>query len=750
MFANHFLSDSESLILLFLEGHCTVQENASSKLSRFSHCSSDGHRSDKKIASHSIKASEKKGGSTDMRSPRKENSLPCFTSSSSSSHRLVTPTLLNRTNAVMIAQNFFILEKLLRHYRSASPNSCCTERSLYYRDPQLFAGGQMGVRRCLHRISRSLDVCRALQVAFESEDRPKGVKDIGNAWWERRTPSLWTRMRCGSAADVSHKLFTTSFSSFFFFDCRSFTKTVEKPNRWKRPREGKEEEKNAVKWREDHGGVLPCAIPAHDTSLLPSPVSLDERECSFSEHLGSTLPVPVWGDAPEKIPCFPYSRERIGVMANGKSILVGYLAFDVEENVPFSGSSAAERFPTHSRSPPSSYVFSGLSNGTQGMLLTSDVVLRSTRFRGLSPFVDPPPTAPLLFPLQKEDTSLPSTKKSSHPTASQEETPLGCFSSAIPNAFPSFFSSPHILVIVEKECVLRTLLDTDHALLPPHSPTPRRDPYRSPPHDSMPPSFFVSSTLSSLPVSDRRFIFLCTKGYPCVASRLFLRRLHAAWPSLPLVAFTDGDPHGMAIVLSLMGVLSAPSSEAPPSASLFGNRRPPAAEILPGGPWATTAAPLLPLAWIGVKPSELMQQHTIASTPSSSGASYAPTDFHPSSQHPGFIPITPSDSKVLLRLQKCVEAYLHKNATESHTSSALQNRPQHHTPSCTTSTSSLHSLPIDVPNAVLQHSMQCLQQEIKWTQKNALKCEIQALHPEAPLSFLQRSLFSFCTRIHTA
>lgn len=771
MFSKHFRRDSESLILLFLEGHCTVGENTSCTLSDFSDCCSDGHRGDTKLASHSMKAKKNIVDPTGMRGRAKINSSPSFSAPSESSHSLVTPTMLSRTNAVMIAQNFFVLEKILWHHRSSSPNSCCTERSLYYRDPQLFAGGQKGVQRCLHRICRCLDVCRALQEAFESYVQQNEVKCLGNAWWERRMPSLWAWKSFTSGTGAARKLFTSSFS---FSDVWSFTKPAEKLKKFKRQREGKDEEKSAVGRKEDHDAVLPCGIRTQDTFLSSPTVSQDEYGCSFLENMRCTHLVSAL-DAPVKRNTIHYCRERIGVIANGKSILVGYLAFEVEVDRPLSGSRAAVLFPTYANPSPSSRVLSGLSNGTQGMLLTSDVVLRSTHFRGLSLVDDPHPSVSVLFPLRNGDTVQPSTKRRSHHAVSQVDAPLCSFAASIPKSFPTFFSSQHILVIVEKECVLRTLLDTDHALLPSCSSAFRSETNSSYPHSVVSGSFSVSSFPLPLAAPDRRFIFLCTRGYPCVASRLFLRRLHAAWPSLPLVALTDGDPHGIAIVLSLMGLLCTPTSEAPLSASFFRHPRPTAEEILscaslPSSakrhvpatdgdvPFAFHVEHLLPLCWVGVMPSQRMREHHGKHTSSFRGAaSYS------ASQPSEFIPITPSDTKVLSRLEKYVESYLHKNVSVSHTSNALHDSPPHRTLSpCTASVPhSLHTspsssafefpstLPLELHNAITHHSLQCLLQEIRWIQKNAVKCEIEALHPETPLAFLQRSLSSFHTIIDT-
>lgn len=108
-----------------------------------------------------------------------------------------------------------------------------------------------------------------------------------------------------------------------------------------------------------------------------------------------------------------------------------------------------------------------------------------------------------------------------------------------------------VVVFVEKECVLQTLLTTEAA--------GRRRP---------------------------RYAFLCSRGYPCVAARALLRRWHSADPSLPLAALADGDPHGIAIVLTLMGHRAPRGGEG---------------EGSEGG----EAPALLPVRWVGVRASQV-------------------------------------------------------------------------------------------------------------------------------------------------
>lgn len=111
--------------------------------------------------------------------------------------------------------------------------------------------------------------------------------------------------------------------------------------------------------------------------------------------------------------------------------------------------------------------------------------------------------------------------------------------------------TPTLLLVVEKECVLRTLLHLEDALQ-------RHVMIRGCSH---------------------ALILVCTKGYPCRATRLWLRRLHCALPRVPLLALVDGDVHGMSMVLTLMGLMGR------------SERR------------ACARRDLLPICWAGVRTS---------------------------------------------------------------------------------------------------------------------------------------------------
>lgn len=50
------------------------------------------------------------------------------------------------------------------------------------------------------------------------------------------------------------------------------------------------------------------------------------------------------------------------------------------------------------------------------------------------------------------------------------------------------------------------------------------------------------------------YTFMCCRGYPCIASRIFLQRIHQERPDLPLLALVDGDVHGINILLTYMGL----------------------------------------------------------------------------------------------------------------------------------------------------------------------------------------------------
>lgn len=329
----------------------------------------------------------------------------------------------------------------------------------------------------------------------------------------------------------------------------------------------------------------------------------------------------------EKIRCNPessmglYTRESLGIIANGKSVLVGYISFDVSED---------KASPADTRTSPC-WSLSGMAHGSQGWTITSDVVLRSSHFRGL-------------FVSDKQCSTD--------------------FHSILPSSKRRLSEHPHVLVVVEKESVLQTLLETDHALDP-----------------------------QGTRKMQQHLIFLCTKGYPCVASRLFLRRLHEAWPTLPLLIFTDGDPHGLHIALSLMGIPVNSKFDAVDTNESLQYRQ------LQG---------VVPLQWIGIQPSMLTDMHAsiLSQNPNSTLLKKIPLQLCSS-----------EDEKHLTRLQSTLETLL------SSVASLSQNTPSPFT-SCD-------------PNALL-HSLSIMLNEARWMMKSKTKCEIEALHPISPLSYLQQ------------
>lgn len=119
-----------------------------------------------------------------------------------------------------------------------------------------------------------------------------------------------------------------------------------------------------------------------------------------------------------------------------------------------------------------------------------------------------------------------------------------------------------VLVFVEKECTLRHMLDA----LFRHS---GHDCYR------------------------RRFCFLCTKGYPCIASRQFLRRIHEQWPALPMVGLVDGDPHGLRILLTLLAPVTEQTKQEAGGS---------------GESAEESISRYLPVRWLGMKPSTVVAQ----------------------------------------------------------------------------------------------------------------------------------------------
>lgn len=209
---------------------------------------------------------------------------------------------------------------------------------------------------------------------------------------------------------------------------------------------------------------------------------------------------------------------------------------------------------------------------------------------------------------------------------------------------------PSALIIVEKESTLRTLVESEGV-------------------------WGVGAPLA-------RCVFLCSKGYPCRASRLLLQSLHRELPQLPIYALVDGDPHGMRIALTFMGIFGGDPSSRP-------RRR-------QGGPQRCMQveefSALLPVRWIGVRPSSLPHDAT------------------------GLAPLTLSDRRVLTQVMQWVVhtmSFVAGGAVDA-------TRPAE-----------------DVE--VIRHSLSDMLCEVEWMEKKLLKCALQAW-PEGPLHLLSASL----------
>lgn len=194
---------------------------------------------------------------------------------------------------------------------------------------------------------------------------------------------------------------------------------------------------------------------------------------------------------------------------------------------------------------------------------------------------------------------------------------------------------PSVLLVIEKEAIFRRLLDAAQVLQNSHC----------------------------------AYILLCTKGYPCVASRAWLHRAHQLWPSLPMAALVDGDPHGLCIAMTAMGLLGTHHPHGGTK-----RRRGQSTEEKEEAP--TTTPPLvLPLHLLGARPS-LFIGSTLA---------------HPCCPCEA-IPLSPNDRAVLARCTSVLRRAL------SHP-------------------------PID---ATTYNTMQNLLTEALWMQQAGLKCELQS------------------------
>jgi DNA topoisomerase VI subunit A len=183
----------------------------------------------------------------------------------------------------------------------------------------------------------------------------------------------------------------------------------------------------------------------------------------------------------------------------------------------------------------------------------------------------------------------------------------------------------------------------------------------------------------------RSYSFLCTKGYPCVASQEWLQRVHAVWPSLELHALVDGDPHGLRIVLTAMGLLGARARRG-----------------------VASGAAVLPFHFIGVRPSCVFD-HGITHN-----ADEACPMTLPASQG---ISLCHDDRQVLRRVKTTLQKALMDNGAST--------------------TPDVHG-----EQAIVRHTLEKMAQEVSWMERSNVKCELQlACKPYAsPLHFIEANI----------
>ncbi|CAJ1036391.1 hypothetical protein, conserved [Leishmania lindenbergi] len=221
----------------------------------------------------------------------------------------------------------------------------------------------------------------------------------------------------------------------------------------------------------------------------------------------------------------------------------------------------------------------------------------------------------------------------------------------------------------------------------------------------------LQSMMKSDTPQTHSYVLLCTKGYPCVATRQWLRRAHALWPALQFYAMVDGDPHGLCIALTVMGLLGSKGCPSPIASS---QPKPSSSSFSPP-PGATTASAeaeklkdLLPLHFLGVCPSLLWSCNFQSGLPLSAGC----LDGLASSQG---IPLTTNDVQVLKRIAAAVQA-------------VLRSAPE--TPDSATSLRRCDA-------AIVRHTLQRVLKEVEWMQRARIKCELQlACKPLGPLTFM--------------
>lgn len=208
-------------------------------------------------------------------------------------------------------------------------------------------------------------------------------------------------------------------------------------------------------------------------------------------------------------------------------------------------------------------------------------------------------------------------------------------------------------------------------------------------------------------------ILLCTKGYPCVAAREWLHRVHALWPALQLYIMVDGDPHGLCIALTVMGLLGSKeypspiaSSQPTPTLSSFSSL----SGATPASAETAKVKELLPLRFLGVCPSLVWgcNFHGEASLRADPLGDLA------SSQG---IPLTMNDVQVLQRIVSIVQASLASTPGTSDSAPLLRGCDM----------------------VIARHTLQRVLKEAEWMQRARIKCELQfACRPIGPLTFMEQ------------
>ncbi|CBZ38730.1 hypothetical protein, conserved [Leishmania donovani] len=208
-------------------------------------------------------------------------------------------------------------------------------------------------------------------------------------------------------------------------------------------------------------------------------------------------------------------------------------------------------------------------------------------------------------------------------------------------------------------------------------------------------------------------ILLCTKGYPCVAAREWLRRVHALRPALQLYIMVDGDPDGLGIALTVMGLLGSKgypspiaSSQPKPTLSSFS----PLSGATPASAETAKVKELLPLRFLGVCPSLVWSCNFQSEAPLSAG-------FLGGLASSQGIPLTMHDVQVLKRVVSIVQGALASAPEASDSATSLRG--------CDT--------------AIVRHTLQRVLKEAEWMQRARIKCELQfACGPIGPLTFMEQ------------